>query len=158
MGEGNHAAEEEVKTVRVGNENFSVVFSSRDVERLGKMGFETINQQTCSLYGEAGRLATWGIAFQSVLDVNDPLYAKELALGRALKKFTQDKAVRAKFWAAFHASCNTAKVAARVAAIARENEIKDSIKAIAVVQPIAGCGCPICKQIRLQQQRTEATV
>jgi hypothetical protein len=93
-------------TIRVGAENVTTYFKVAQVGRLGKHGFENVTQVLCALCGQDGRTLATGQAFCSPKDEPKLEVGAELAFGRALKRLTSDKELRAKFWDAFWHAIN----------------------------------------------------
>lgn len=111
-------------TVRFGGQQLSVLFKFDSVGRIAKDGFEDVIQVRAAIFASdptyGPRPVALGYAFKSPKDDHDEALAMELALGRALKRLTQDRDVRAQVWKLFHNALNTEKIRAAQQAASQE--------------------------------------
>lgn len=89
-------------TVHHGGESLSIVFKSEDVIRVGRHGFENVQQISCAIMGNGNIPKGVGISIRAENDAPNDLTGMEHALRRALGRLTQDKFLRAQFWEAFY--------------------------------------------------------
>nr|ALS90838.1 protein of unknown function (DUF1876) [uncultured bacterium] len=87
-----------------------MLFKLDFASRLGKRGFETVDVTTAMILEDDLQVSALGYSIRAEEDEVDDVKGAELALARALKKLTLDKALREKFWDAFFHAVNWADI------------------------------------------------
>lgn len=136
-------------------DNYSLVFKASPVERLARLGFENAEQVSAAIIGEGSVIVAAGHAFRSAQDAPNKLLGYELALGRALKKFTANKSVRAKFWEAFNRA-NSVENPLRVQLRAAEENLRDSEAAHDGDPEWPVAECTVCANLRRRVEELRA--
>lgn len=122
-------------TINYGGQNLSILFKNDDnVLRVGKKGFESVQQISCAIVGDDNIPKAVGSSIRSEQDTPSDELGMEIALGRALKRLTGNKEVRASFWSAFYRTLNNEYLAAVSAEL---QQFGDQIVAFLDVNPMS---------------------